>query len=72
MHAANWWSFGHGLGMVFLWFLFCIAIITAIAWAYKQTPKNDSETIRNNLKKRYADGEISKEQLDQMISNLKN
>ncbi len=73
-----------GFGMGFGWFgflmmaIFWIAIIAAAAWFFgnlfpqnKQTTANDeTETAVTILKKRYASGEISKEEFETMRHDL--
>jgi putative membrane protein len=73
-----------GFGMGFGWFgflmmaIFWIAIIAGAVWLFgnlfpqnKQTTTgNESETAVTILKKRYASGEISKEEFETMRQDL--
>ncbi len=56
-----------------LWLVFLIGVIVLIIWLiYKLTKKGkESETPSNILQKRYAKGEISKKQFDNMKKELK-
>ncbi len=56
-----------------LWLVFLIGVIVLIIWLiYKLTKKGkESETPSNILQKRYAKGEISKKQFDEMKKELR-
>ena len=72
MMGGGWMIFG----WIFM-ILFWAAIILLIIWLYKQIrgpvarPETTGETAAEILKKRYASGEITKEQFDEMKKELK-
>lgn len=70
MHDSNWWFMGHGFGMILWWLLPIVAIVLFIVWINKQNPKQSQESVVDILKKRYAKGEITKEQFDKMKNDL--
>jgi putative membrane protein len=70
------WDFGPGMGwMMVWWWLFWILIIAAVVWllakavAGRATSQDDSpETI---LKRRYARGDVSRDEYDQRLKDLR-
>jgi putative membrane protein len=72
------WDYGWGMGFGFGWFLmifFWVLIILGVAYLIKVIAggaKRDEkeETALNILKKRYAKGEISKEEFDRIKDDL--
>lgn len=62
---------GGGFMMFFWWLLIIIAIVALVKWAMNQrtaTPKE--ETPMDILEKRYAGGEISKEEFEERKKDL--
>jgi putative membrane protein len=76
-HMGGYGMMGYGwpiLGWVFM-ILFWAALILAVIWLYKQVRGPEKapaalETPLDVLKKRYAAGEISKEQFDAMKKDI--
>ena len=75
------WEYGHmmdygfGYGGMFMWVIFLIVVVVAIyfiARALKEKNMNagGQDTPLNILKKRYAKGEINKEEYDRMKRDL--
>jgi|Deesub1362A_J573_1020465.scaffolds.fasta_scaffold00151_23 putative membrane protein len=79
------WGYGGGYGMmgygwaIFSWIFFIVfwvAIILLIIWLYKQIKGSDTrhtspaETPLEILKKRYARGEITREQYEEMRKEI--
>jgi putative membrane protein len=64
----------YGMGYYGFWWIIAIAIIIGIVWAIARTnrsamPRGDSpEAI---LKRRYASGEIDKDQYEKMLADLR-
>jgi putative membrane protein len=71
------WGWGMGLGMGFMmivfWALVIVAIVYLVRYFARGGPINGQlrETPLDILKKRYAKGEITKEQYDRMKEDLK-
>lgn len=72
------WGWGMGLGMGFMMIVFWVLVIVAIVYLVRYFfarggPVNGQsrETPLDILKKRYAKGEITKEQYDRMKEDLK-
>jgi putative membrane protein len=68
-------SFGFGYGGMFMWILFLILIGVVIYFIFQNTKSKNvkgqsSETPIDILKKRYAKGEITKEEFDRMKNEL--
>lgn len=68
-------GFGYGYGGMFMWILFLIILGVAIYFIVQSTKsKNVSgqsqETLLDVIKKRYAQGEITKEEFDRMKKEL--
>ena len=74
------WGYGHGWGMPFFGVgpLVCLAIVAAILYLlfreggplHGRFPGARSESARDILDQRYARGELTKEQYDQMKRDL--
>ncbi len=64
-----WWAFG-GVPMILLW----IGIIVLIVWVVMKIAKSSGTESKSNAfdiaKERYAKGEISKEEFDQIKKDL--
>ena len=65
--------YGHG-GMGFMWILFVAIIVVIAFWAVRELRKKDAhppaDTPIDILKKRYAKGEITKDQFEQMKKDI--
>jgi putative membrane protein len=72
------WDYGWGMGFGFGWFLmifFWVLIILGVVYLIKVIAggtkgEGKGETALNILKKRYAKGEISKEEFDRIKDDL--
>ncbi len=66
----GWW----GLVMMVFWVLFIIGIVLLVAWIVRQLAAGPSVTGRSRaleiLQERYARGEITREQYEQMRRDL--
>jgi putative membrane protein len=65
------WGWGWGMGMILFWILIVVGIIVLAKWIAGQKsgpPQGDSAL--DILKRRYAKGEISKEDYDRMKKDL--
>ncbi len=63
---GDWWWV---LGAAF-WLLVFAALVLVVIWLYKQVAGGGSESASEVLKRRYAKGEISKKQFEDMKSDL--
>jgi len=70
-------DFGMGFGMIFsvlFWVLVIVGVVILVRWLGAGTSQQPSaplpETPLDVLKKRYARGEIGKEEFDEMKRNL--
>ena len=69
----HWFSdvpFFHGFGgifMIFFWVLVIVIIISLV----KKGGSGEKETAEEILKKRYARGEISREEFERMIKDIR-
>jgi putative membrane protein len=79
MHSVCGWGYGHHIwfgGGIFM-IIFWIAVIVALVYFMRHLSRtsagrqNAGETPVDILKKRYARGEITKEQYDRMKEDLK-
>lgn len=68
MHDMDWFA-GNWFMMAFWWILIIALIAFAIKWIIGQRPQ-DKETALDILKKRYANGEINKEEFKQKKKDL--
>lgn len=75
-HVGGWrHMLWFGFGGMFMWILFLIlaAVVIYLVWKSTQSKVIDTsyrETPTEILKKRYAKGEITKEEFDEMKRNL--
>lgn len=70
-----WGGYGCGMGfgwifMIILWALLILGIVYLIQNIAKGSRKEDNEMPIDILKKRYAKGEITKEEFEKMKDNL--
>ncbi len=81
MHRWNGWdggpmmNYGFGYGGMFMWLIFLIVLGVAIYFIVqtlkdKKISGDVTETPMNILKKRYAKGELTKEEFDRMKKDL--
>lgn len=65
---------GHMAGM-WLWWLIATVVIAAVAWAVVRSTLRDNgeaaESAEDVLKRRYAAGEIEKEEYDKRLRDLR-
>jgi putative membrane protein len=76
MHWDYGWGMGWGMGfgwvfMIFFWVLAVLGIVYLIRIVIIGAKKNSGETALDILKKRYAKGEISKEEFEKIKNDLK-
>jgi putative membrane protein len=76
MHWGNWGNYGWGMGfgwifMVLFWALVILGIVYII-WAISRRPgrSGPEETSLDILKKRYAKGEISKDEFERIRDDI--
>lgn len=73
MHWGDGWGIGFGGGffMIIFWILVIVGIVLLIKLVW-EGPKNisGSETALDILKKRYAKGEISKEEFEEKKKDI--
>jgi putative membrane protein len=72
---SGWlWWIPTGLMMMLLWGLVIVALIMLVRWLWTQGPPGigapSAETALDILKKRYARGEITKEEFDRIKQDL--
>jgi putative membrane protein len=63
--------FGTGYGMILFWALLIVGVVVLVGWVARrdQTPR-EGNSPAEILRRRYASGEISKEQFEQMKRDL--
>lgn len=61
---------GHGLWMVFWWILWIAIVVFAVYGVSRLARKDDRETASDILKKRYAQGDITKEEFDEKMKEI--
>ena len=72
-HMMDWGPMNYGYGGVFMWIILLIligVIIYLVINKQKSTAGGDGETPLEILKKRYAKGEISKQEFEKMKKDL--
>lgn len=68
-------NYGYGFGGMFMWIIFLI-VVGLLVYFFVQTRKTKGETLTQDeshldiLKKRYAKGEINKEEFDRIKRDL--
>ncbi|MGE5174398.1 MAG: SHOCT domain-containing protein [Betaproteobacteria bacterium] len=73
----HWGTYGWGMGFGWLWMALVWAlIIGGVAYAVKAASRSvvhhdSKETPRDILKKRYAKGEITKQEFERQLEDLK-
>lgn len=79
MHWGDYgWSWGWGMGfgwlfMIIFWILVILGIVYLIKLTARGTKKEEKEeTALDILRKRYAKGEITKEEFDRIKDDLMN
>jgi putative membrane protein len=72
MHWMNGhWGWGWGLGMILFWLLIVVAIVFLARWIASQRPEPPrADSALEILKRRYAKGEIGKEDFERMKKDL--
>jgi putative membrane protein len=71
----NWmhgnWGWGWGMGMILFWIVIVVGIIVLVKWIAGQKPGSpQADSALDILKRRYAKGEIGKEDYDRMKKDL--
>lgn len=70
------WGYGAGMGwMMGWWWLFWIVVIAAVVWALAKgmggRAASQEESPEGILKRRYARGEINRDEYDQRLTDLR-
>jgi putative membrane protein len=74
MHYWGYQGYGYGMGltMIIFWVLVIIAIVYLVRYLGKGSSRHEQqEKPLDILKKRYAKGEITKDEYDRMRNDLK-
>lgn len=76
-HMWGWGMMGAGMGvaMILFWLVIIVLAIAAVRWLLAATPGRPAapgETAEDILKKRYARGEIGKEEYEAKLRDLRN
>lgn len=70
MHGME--GFGGGFGMFFWWIIVIVAIVIAAKWLFDQRgPGEQRESPIDILKRRYAQGEISRDEFQKRKEELR-
>jgi putative membrane protein len=70
MHDFYDWGMFSGGGFMFLFWILLAVVIIWLVVSYKDKSSGSTETALDIAKKRYAAGEITKEELDEIKRNL--
>ncbi len=70
MHGFGNYGFGMGFGWIFM-ILFWVIIILIVVALVKKVGSGEKETAEEILKKRYARGEISKEEFERLKEDIR-
>jgi putative membrane protein len=74
MHDGGWGMGWGGMGMILFWGVLVLAVAFAVRWVRRQSGDGDArpspESALDILKRRYARGEISREQYEAMKKDL--
>lgn len=68
------WGYGMGGGMMIFWLVLAIALIALVVWAIMHAvapPQGRVVGADDILRERYARGEITREQFEQMRDDLR-
>ncbi|HEY3302723.1 MAG TPA: SHOCT domain-containing protein [Candidatus Binatia bacterium] len=73
MHPMWWgaWGFGMMLMMLVLWGLVIVGLVVGIRWLFGQGKKSRSDSAFEILRRRYARGEINKEEFEEKKKDLR-
>ncbi len=70
--GINHWGWGMGIGWLFMllfWLLAVVGIVALIKWFVASSNAGGSRAL-NTLKERYAKGDITREQFEQMKRDI--
>lgn len=73
MGWPGWWGGFGGLFMLFFWILVLVGLALSIKWLWEHTGGKSSqsrESALDILKKRYAKGEITKEEFEEKKKDI--
>ncbi len=72
-YGPHMWGFGGGIFMILFWVAVVVAIVLVVRHVAKTSHGNQgqAEAPLDILKRRYARGELTKEQFDKMKEDLK-
>ncbi len=70
MHWPGNYGFGMGFGWIFM-ILFWLVVILIVVALVKKVGSGEKETAEDILKKRYARGEISKDEFERLKKDIR-
>lgn len=70
MHGFGNYCYGMGFGWIFM-ILFWVIVIFIVVYLAKKIGSGEKETAEEILKKRYARGEISKEEFERLKKDIR-
>jgi putative membrane protein len=71
VHAVNgWWMVVGWIVMLLIWVGIAVLAILAFRWFLRRSDANEKQTPLEIAKERYAKGEITKEQFEQIKKDL--